>query len=371
MSEERSPDIEWTSVDQLNLDTRNPRLTGNEALSQEELIQKLWREYAVHEIAMSVAANGYFRHEPLFVADEEGELVVIEGNRRLVAVKVLRDPALRHELKITDFDDLSADDVAALAQLPTIRRSRTDVWQYIGFKHVNGPQPWQSAAKAQYIAWLHNDLHIPLEEIARQIGDRHRTVQRLYRGQMVLDQAERGGAFSRDDRYFGRFAFSHLYTGLDYANIQSYLGIVAQDSFRPDPVPIDQIDNLQRLMLWLYGSKSADQRPLIQSQNPDLRSLEDALGTSAGIEALEDGRQLNVALDISIGDSTLFRRNLQDAKLSLQLAQGRQTGGYRGDEETLALVMNILDMADTLRLNMEAFRRGDRPLRSERFGSTS
>ena len=362
---------EKVAVERLHLDADNPRLTDGQELSQDALLRRLWREYAVHEIAMSIAANGYFDHEPLFVAEENNELVVVEGNRRLVAVKVLRDPALRQQLKVADFDDLSSQAIKKLAQLPVIHCSRSEIWQYIGFKHVNGPQPWQSASKAKYIAWLHNDLGISLDDIARQIGDRHKTVQRLYRGQMVLEQAEDSGVFTRDDRYFKRFAFSHLYTGLDYANIQTYLGIIPEDSFRPDPIPSDRVSNLGRLTLWLYGSRRKDIRPLIQSQNPDLRSLEEALGTADGVEALEHGRELNVALDISIGDPTLFRRNLQDAKLSLQQAQGRQTSGDSGDEETLALVIQILDLADSLRLNMESYRRGDRLLRSERHGSVS
>ncbi len=189
MPEHDTNEVEWASVEDLLLDSHNPRLTGNEELSQDQLAEKLWREYAVDEIAMSIAANRYFRHEPLFVDDSSGQLVVIEGNRRLVAVKVLTEPELRTRLKIPDFNDLTAGLIEELSTIPIIRRARKDVWQYVGFKHVNGPQPWQSSAKAQYIAWVYNDLGVPLEQIARQIGDRHATVRRLYRGQMVIDQA--------------------------------------------------------------------------------------------------------------------------------------------------------------------------------------
>lgn len=370
MPEEASDEIEWAPVEELLLDSQNPRLTGDEELSQDELAEKLWREYAVDEIAMSIAANRYFRHEPLFVDDSDSQLVVIEGNRRLVAVKVLREPELRARLKIPDFADLDASLIEELSELPIIRRARKDVWQYVGFKHVNGPQPWQSSAKAQYIAWVRNTLGISLEQIARQIGDRHATVRRLYRGQMAIDQAVDAGVFSIDDRYSRRFAFSHLYTGLDYPNIQTFLGIDPEESYRPEPVPEDHVQNLGRLCVWLYGSKSAEIKPLIQSQNPDLRTLEATLGKPEGIEALIHGRDLDVAHEIAIGDSELFRRSLVDAKLNLQSAQGRQTSGDTGDQGSLELVIQILDIAESLRLTMEAVRRGDRPRRSERHGIT-
>ncbi len=362
-------EIEWVAVDELNLDTKNPRLAGHEELTQDELIEKLWREYAVDEIAMSIAANGFFQHEPLFVDDDNGKLIVVEGNRRLVAVKILTDPELRSRFKVTDFDNASEERLEELATLPIIRCARENVWHYIGFKHVNGPQPWQSSAKAQYIAWVHNELQVPLNQIARQIGDRHATVRRLYRGQMVIMQAEESRVFSVEDCYNRRFAFSHLYTGLDYPNIQAYIGIDPEKSYRPHPVPNKHIENLGELCIWLYGSKTREIKPLIRSQNPDLRTLENTLGKPEGIEALLHGRDLDVAQEIAIGDPVLFRRDLVDAKLKLQSAQGRQTSGDEGDEDSLALVIQILDIAESLRLTMEAARRGDRPLRSERHGT--
>ena len=37
------------------------------------------------------STSGYWEHEKLFAAREKGKLVVIEGNRRLAAVKLLLD----------------------------------------------------------------------------------------------------------------------------------------------------------------------------------------------------------------------------------------------------------------------------------------
>ncbi len=122
--------------------------------------------------------------------------------------------------------------------------------------------------------------------------------------------------------------------------------------------------------MWLYGSKSRDVKPLIRSQNPHLRYLEETLGKPDGIEALLHGRDLEVAREIAIGDAALFRRDLVDAKFKLQSAQGRQTSGDTGDQDSLELVIQILDIAESLRLTMEAVRRGERPRRSERHGTS-
>ena len=115
------------------------------------------------------------------------------------------------------------------------------------------------------------------DHIARQIGDRYDTVRRPYRGWMVLEQAEKAGVFSRDDRWKKHFSFSHLHTGLDYPGIQGYLGLTAERSFKPNPVPRSKVENLGRLCEWLFGSKSSSKPPLVQSQNPDLKILDDVL----------------------------------------------------------------------------------------------
>ncbi len=45
---------------------------------------------------MSIAYSGYFDYEPVFVEKaKDGEFIVIEGNRRLAAVKLLLDAGLR------------------------------------------------------------------------------------------------------------------------------------------------------------------------------------------------------------------------------------------------------------------------------------
>ena len=353
MSNEEQGPVASLPVDELRFDRRNPRLFLDSDLDEPELIRLLWKEFAVDELALSIAGNGYFEHEPLFVAHEDGEYVVVAGNRRLAAVKLLLDGQLRRRVGATDLPRIAETRRQELSSLPVILSVREDIWHYIGFKHINGSQPWQSYAKAQYIAWVHNDLGLPLDEIAQRIGDRHSTVKRLYRGLMVLRQAEKSGRFDLDDRWKTHFSFSHLYTGLDYQNIQELLGIDNESSFRPDPIPPDRIEALGDLCLWLYGRKSTDTRPLIQSQNPDLRNLDKAIGSSAALIALRRGLPLDVAIDISVGDEELFRDHLIEARHRLQKARGKQLTGDPGDADTLRLANETLELADRLVSDMK------------------
>ena len=164
-------EAKWMDQSGLHFDAKNPRMADRlqdlgKKVTQQEIRLLLWREFAVDEIALSIAANGYFPHEPLFVTHEDGMAVVIEGNRRLAAVRILLDPALRSEVGADSLPKISKAAQRNLQRLPVIECGRADVWQYIGFKHVNGPQAWQSYAKAQYTAWVHNTLGVSLDKQA-------------------------------------------------------------------------------------------------------------------------------------------------------------------------------------------------------------
>jgi hypothetical protein len=215
------------SPDILDFDIDNPRLAQSKldsSMDEIELIQFLWKEMNVEELALSIGAWGYFEHEPLIAEKKNSRYTVIEGNRRLAAVKILINRELQSELRISlpTLDSAVAKD---LKKLPVVVTTRKNVWQYIGFKHVNGPKPWGAIEKAEYIARVHNDFEVSLEELPRLIGDTRTTVRRLYRGLMVLRQAQDDGLYHIEDRTNKRLFFSHLYTGLSYPGFQSFLGL--------------------------------------------------------------------------------------------------------------------------------------------------
>ena len=359
-----------TKVYDLSFDLQNPRLVEYDLVStstETEILDVLWEAMDVRELVLSIAASGFFQHEPLIVTEENGRDVVIEGNRRLAAVKVLLDPSVlsSEAAGIPRLGDAERED---LLDLPTIRGSREDAWRYIGFKHVNGPAKWSSFAKSEYITRVHQLYQVPLEEIARQIGDTHKTVQRLFRGMMVLNQAEQWRVFSRDDRWRNHFSFSHLYTGLDYPGISSFLGLSEASEEEPSPVPEDKKAELEQLCRWLYGSKRESTRPTIESQNPDLKQLNAVLTDRAALAALRDGRELRYAFELSRPVVNVFEESIYSAKRSLEKARGLLSNAYDGSRALLEVAGDVLDLADDLYGEMERKSRPTSRRRSEDSG---
>ena len=350
-------------VSDLAFDVKNPRLAAFDLGNDEsELIKVLWEEMDVQELVLSIAASGYFPHEPVIVAQESGRNVVIEGNRRLAAVKLLLHPALGTDLDAT-LPKITKTRRESLDEIPALRSTRKDAWRYLGFKHVNGPAKWGSYAKAQYIADVHRKYGVPLDEIARQIGDTHNTVRRLYRGLMVIEQAEKLDKFDRSDRWRGHFAFSHLYTGLQSRGISSFIGLRPAADEEADPVPREKVDQLRELLVWMYGSRREEAPPVIQSQNPHLRQLDAVLANREALAALRRGMELSIAYEVSRPPPNVFEESLMAAKQHLERARSTLSTGYDGSNELLRIAGAVADLADDLHTEME---RKSRPGRRRR-----
>ena len=347
--------IERMDVSELAFDVRNPRLPEfdlTDATPEEEVVRLLWEAMDVRELVMSIAASGFFPHEPLIVAREDGKNVVIEGNRRLAAVKLLLYPRLAEKVG-AEVPDLAKERKEALGELPILRETREGAWRYLGFKHVNGPAKWGSYAKSKYIAEIRKSYGVSLEEIGRQIGDTHKTVRRLYRGLMVIEQAERLKLFSRENRWRKHFSFSHLYTGIDYPGIGEFIGLRPETDESHEPVPPEKTEELRELCLWMYGSKRDEKPPLVERQNPDLRYLESIVADKEAVAALRAGETLRAAYEISRPSPGVFEESLTASRRSLEKAHGKLSAGYDGSEKLLRIAGTVLTIAEDLYKAME------------------
>jgi hypothetical protein len=344
-----------TNVGDLHFDPENPRLAEygiTEATPEPEILHILWDAMDVRELVQSISASGFFPHEALIIAEEKGKKIVIEGNRRLAAVKVLLAGSAGPDVGWA-IPELTPNARLALQTVPTIESSREDAWRFLGFKHVNGPAKWSSYAKAAYIANVHKQYGIPLADIANQIGDRHNTVQRLYRGLMVLEQAERDGVYSRENRFRQRLAFSHLYTGLDYEGIGGFLDIAPKEQETENPVPKAKAKELGELLVWLYGSKVDNKPPVIESQNPDLRRLNAVVSNREAIAALRAGEELSKSFEISRPAESVFEEALLAAKRELSTARAALSTGYDKSDALLRIAGSIANIADDMYEEME------------------
>ncbi len=362
-------------VEQLLLDPENPRLSSFELSGQDEIRRALVEQQSIDEVAISIAENGFYTTERLLVvpvptesADYSASVTyyyVVEGNRRLAAVQILRNRDLRRELHVSGLPRLTSARRAGIDRLPVaVFDTRERLWPYLGFRHVNGPRSWDAIDKAQFIARVHEDYKIPLDEITSRIGDRFATVKKMYLGYRLLRQAEDGGVFDREDRFGSRrFPFSHLYTAADQSPFQAFLGITSRRLQRQAPVPPAHMEDLRDLLRWIYGSKSQGVQPLVQTQSPDLNTLREVVRSTDAVAALRSGLGLSTAYRVAQGADVLLRDALIAAREHLQDASGLLVTGYSGETDLRSHAQESADLAEDILTRMDRFER--RPSRRD------
>jgi hypothetical protein len=144
------------SVASLHLDDKNPRL-GREttARAPREIIQYLFEHDKAMEVAESIATRGYFSNEPLLAIKEGDRFIVVEGNRRLAALKALREPGLLTGAQQRQVERLAKriHDLGSISTVPvTVAPSRRATDRQVAGRHIGTPVlPWEAENRASFI----------------------------------------------------------------------------------------------------------------------------------------------------------------------------------------------------------------------------
>lgn len=352
-------------LDQLILDDKNPRFAGLiEKSSEETILEKFAEEKNLYELIESFRQNGYYEAEPLLVVEDsknKDRYVVIEGNRRVAALKILFNKTLLQKFSFVEKgkDILLTDAVQEQLKnkIPVqVYKNRDDLWSYLGFRHIKGPMPWDPYSKALYIAGLYKNGR-PIDEIVERIGDQNALVYKMFNGIQVLLQAEKQEFI--DPKALARFAFSHLYTILGYSNTQDFLGVKIKENtlLKDDPVPKTKVQNLKTLIDFIYGDKEGKAKSAIKSQNPDIRRLDAVLGKPKSVADLKENINQVGALEnafLTTGEEDEMVPNLISevlAKLkkvsgNLHLLKKADAITYSTAEEIQVLIAEIIERLD-------------------------
>ena len=346
------------SVDRLSFDRDNPRYSSDKGLphdTDEQIVVFLNETSDLAELLQSISTSGYVDIEPLIVVGSGDKLIVLEGNRRLAALRVLTDAKLAARCNITP-PPITPGKEDTLRSVTVYRvTERNDARDFIGFKHINGAHRWDSIAKARYAAaWLDEEREkgdggLTLREIARRMGDRHSTLQRMVSGYYVLKQAEDKQLFDVEDREQGKqFSFSHLYTALTRPGYRNYLGLSEEArSAEPheNPVPEERYSELRQVMLWLFGSDPDAIPAVIRSQNPHIKQLSEVLENPKARKIMLESNDLPRAYAEVDSPIRQFERRLVQAHGATEDSL-QKVSSYDGKDKTL------LELAEDIERNV-------------------
>lgn len=149
----------------LLIDHQNPRFSHNkEHLSQNELINEMINKYKIYDLAKSIANDGYFPDKNLVIVKEKGKSFVIEGNRRLSALKCLLNPDIISEKNKEKFIKLGAQiEKSFINKVSVIIAPSREAANPIVFKEHTGntAMPWSRIMQAEfYMRQINNGVSI-------------------------------------------------------------------------------------------------------------------------------------------------------------------------------------------------------------------
>lgn len=296
----------------LHLDSGNPRFGARLGgpKNERQLVNEITEKHGIKDVLSSISANGFFDSEPLVGAINKTNgkaITIVEGNRRLAACLILAG------------DERAQDQTQRTSQYPNSKfrpnstipvivydwadeDDRSKLLPYLGIRHIVGAQPWDSYAKAAWVALTLQDGGLELQEIVDMIGDTNRTVVRFLDGYFFVNQVQAAGGFDPAQSFRpGRgsnpdFPFSWVYSALDYEKIRRFAGMPELGTTpAPNPVKRDKLDNAADLMRFMFGNRADDFYPAI-SDSRELGELAKALDNGEALMRLRRGEKVEVAL---------------------------------------------------------------------------
>lgn len=339
------------SIDQLRLDPNNPRLPSRlNGADENEILRWMLQDASIFELMNSIGQQGYFSGEPLLVAKTESKdrYIVVEGNRRLAALKLLQHPG-QVDIRQKTLQSIVEDAVHPVTPVPCIvYEAREDILDYLGFRHVTGIKSWGPLAKARYLQDLSSKYADETEGkkyqlLAKSIGSRSDYVKRMLAGLNLYRIIAEEDYYDIQDLNERTLSFSLVTTALGHPGIVNFLGLErAQDLEQPNL----NRKHLRDLTRWMFEEKDGRTR-LGESRN--FRKLNKVVASEIALEQFRNGYDLDEALIYTDGPSETFRKLLEDSRENLKRANGQfyliRDGLKNSDQD---LLENIRDLADNL-----------------------
>lgn len=162
-------------VNSLSLDPENPRVPdAGTPMSVRDTIAALIEYEELYDLTKKIAkAGGLYPHESLIAVEEDGEKIVVEGNRRLAALMLLDNPDLAPDgetRKFKSLRELISPQAIEKARV-VIAPSREAAAPLILARHSgDAVRRWQRGQQAKYIRSLLPPGHT-VKDLADRIGE--------------------------------------------------------------------------------------------------------------------------------------------------------------------------------------------------------
>lgn len=342
--------ITYVNLENLFFDPQNPRLPQalQGIVSEEPVITHMLRDESLVELMKSIGQTGYSTSEPLLVVPvDNGNHIVVEGNRRLAALKLLADPS-KATVRRKAVEEVVRENNQTPTSIPCICYSnRDEILDYLGYRHITGVKSWGALEKARYLRQLY-DRHVEsvgeariYSVLAQMIGSRRDYVAKLLTAYSLYERANENAYYGIDITEKD-VDFSILSTAISYENIYNYVGLESTGDI--DGKNIDD-SHLAFLFTCLYDP----QKKIGESR--ELKQLNAVIGNDYALAEYQAGSSLQIASYYTSEPLEAFQKFLADATKSLENAKGT-VERISIDDDTLDLLEKKLQVIRKLAISI-------------------
>lgn len=344
--------IENISIDLLRFDPENPRLPSSvDGHNEKEVLAWMVLDASLIELMGSIGAQGYFSGEPLLVVqNESGDYTVVEGNRRLAAVKLLGNPDSAPKARQRSVSRVSEGATFCPRELPCTRYdSREDILNYLGYRHITGVKEWDSLAKARYLRRLADrepdkDQQGVFRDLAVLIGSRADYIARLLTSYALYERIEQEHFYDIKGLGEGTIDFSVLTTSLNYGSIVQFLGL---ESAGDPSTPGLNSECLRELVSWMFKRTPEGVTRLGESRN--LKPLASIVEHEHALKQFRQGASLEDAARYTAMPKEAFRQWIARARDSLKSAREVSIWVDDPDQDDLDILDAVSRLAGQLK----------------------
>jgi len=158
------------SVSNLKLDKENPRIPSYVTVrTSKDVLNYLIQNEQIERLAYKIVEKGFICHDPIYVIKEKDNYIVVEGNRRISALKCLLNPelvpALSKRRKIETYKKRLGINLIEKVDV-FVAPSRRAVENVLFELHAEGKLQWSRQQKNKFIAGIGIDSGESVEQIA-------------------------------------------------------------------------------------------------------------------------------------------------------------------------------------------------------------
>lgn len=162
------------SVANLRLDKSNPRIPSYVITrTTKDILNYLFESEKIDRLAEKIVDKGFISHDPIYAVKEGDNYVIVEGNRRVSALKCLLDPSLApstiKKRKMDILKNRMGTDLIEKIDV-IVAPSRRDVENVLFELHAEGKLQWNRQQKNKFIAGIGIDGGDSIVEIAQRFN---------------------------------------------------------------------------------------------------------------------------------------------------------------------------------------------------------